>query len=212
MSDSPPIYVINLPNSTSRRHEMENQLTKLGLPFTIVEAVDGNALEQSYIDKYYSSPESQRLHGRELTRGELGCAFSHISIYKKMITDGSDYVVILEDDIYIGESFRKYISLLPELLSEDWEMINLISDTASAPIGNPVFDIYRYSHFLDHSNSAAAYVIKKSAALKLLENAYPIRCAADGLTGRFIETGVRLYGLSPCIVALREVPSDIGDR
>ena len=30
------------------------------------------------------------------------------------------------NDIYIGNSFREFIDLLPQLQSDDWEMINLI--------------------------------------------------------------------------------------
>jgi len=208
----PPIYVINLSTSINRKRCMEEQLSKLNLEFTFVDAVDGRKLDKLYIDKHYSSCETNKLHGRELTGGELGCSLSHISIYKRMIADGSDYAVVLEDDIYIGSSFREFIDLLPQLQSDGWEMINLISDTKSTSCGKPVFDIYRYSRFHDSSNRAAAYAIKLSAALKLLKYAYPIRFAADGLTGRFMETGVRLYGLSPDIVALRDVDSDIGPR
>jgi len=191
---------------------MERQFSKLDLIYNFIDAVDGKNLDKSYINKYYSSHETKKLHGRELTRGEIGCSLSHLSLYKKMVTDGSDYAVILEDDIYIGSSFREFIDQLPRLLSDDWEMINLISDTKSTPIGKPIFDIYRYTRFHSSSNRTAAYVIKLSAALKLLRYAYPIRFAADGLTGRFMETGVRLYGLSPDIVALRDVNSDIGSR
>ena len=212
MITHPPIYVINLPTSIKRKEEMEKQLSKLDLVFTFIVAVDGRNLDQLYIDKYYSSRETRKLHGRELTRGELGCSLSHISIYERMIKDGSNYAVVLEDDIYIGNSFREFIDLLPQLQSDDWEMINLISDTRSTPFGKPVFDIHRYSLFHSSSNRTAAYVIKQSAAQKLLRYAYPIRFASDGLTGRFRETGVRLYGLSPNIVALRDVDSDIGSR
>lgn len=208
----PLVYVINLPASINRRREMEKQLSKLDMKYNFIDAVDGRNLDKLYIDKYYSSRESLKLHGRELSRGELGCALSHLSIYREMITLGSDYAVILEDDIYVGSSFKKFVDLLPQIQGDDWEMINLISDTRSTPFGKPVFDIYRYSRFHNPSNRTAAYVIKQSAALKLLRHAYPIRFAADGLTGRFMETGVNLYGLSPDIVSLRDVNSDIGPR
>jgi glycosyl transferase family 25 len=58
----------------------------------------------------------------------------------------------------------------------------------------------------------AGYALKLSGAKKLLQYAYPIRFAADGLTGRFRETGVEMRGILPHIIHMRDVPSDIRAR
>jgi len=207
-----PIYVINLLSSRKRRDSMIRQLTMLNLRFSILSAVHGGAINDDYIDRFYSSKESLRLHGRDLTRNEIGCAMSHLEVYEKMIASKQECAIILEDDVYIGKMFEAFVKALPSFMGLDWEMINLRSEQHSKPFGDPVFDIYRMSKFAGAANGAFAYAIKYSGAKRLYDYAMPIRFAADGLTGRFNETGLKLVGLVPHIVDLQDVSSDIGWR
>lgn len=50
----------------------------------------------------------------ELSNGEKGCLLSHISLWKKIIVENLDYLVILEDDIYLGQDADLFLS------SSDW--------------------------------------------------------------------------------------------
>lgn len=204
-----PIYVINLQRSVARREEMIRQLSGLGLEFSIVKAVDGKEVEESVLMKDYSSSESKRLHGRDLIKNEIACLISHVSLYQGMVRDGIGCAVILEDDVYLGMAFKMFVSSLPSMMDDDWEIINLFSNQKSVPFGDPVFDIYRYSRFSGPCNRTVAYALKLSGSVKLLQHAYPIRLAADGLTGRFGETGIKMRGILPHVAHLRDVPSDI---
>jgi glycosyl transferase family 25 len=207
-----PIYVINLERSEARRSAMTRQISALGLPFTMVKAVDGKNVDRETLHREYSSSDSKRIHGRDLKDTEIASALSHISVYQGMVQDGMECAVILEDDVYVGAAFKMFVSSLPSMIEDDWEIINLFSHRSSVPFGDPVFDIYRYSRFSGACNMAAAYALKLSGATKLLRHAYPIRFAGDGLTGRFHETGIEMRGLLPHVVQMMEVPSDIGSR
>jgi glycosyl transferase family 25 len=207
-----PIYVVNLLSSSVRRKAMIEQLIKLNLRFQLFDAIAGKDINNEIKANLYSSQNSLRLHNRELTNNEIGCAMSHLGVYYRMIESNQECAIVLEDDVYIGEAFRMFVERMPLILEKDWEMINLISEQGSTPFGDPIFDIYRLSNFWGAANGCVAYAIKLSGAKKLCDYAMPIRFAADGLTGRFYETGLKLLGLVPHIVALRDVASDIGAR
>ena len=87
---------------------MEQQLSRLGMDYEIFPAVDGQHLSDRDLLQY-SAKEATKLIGRELSRGEIGCALSHLRIYEKLIASGDFDCLILEDDINIGQ-------MLPEVL------------------------------------------------------------------------------------------------
>jgi GR25 family glycosyltransferase involved in LPS biosynthesis len=65
-------------------------------------------------------------------------------------------------------------------------------------LGKPtIYKNYRCVSFKGAVGITSAYAINRLGAKKLLDYAYPIRFTADGLTGRFMDTGVRLYGILP---------------
>jgi glycosyl transferase family 25 len=71
------VFVINLARSTERRASIEQQPSHLNLDDEITEAVDGSQLSYSDIMR------EMRLLNYALSCGEVGCALSHIGIYRK---------------------------------------------------------------------------------------------------------------------------------
>ncbi len=202
------VFVINLARSEGRRNSMESQLQKLGVPFEFITAIDGQRLTAQDLMKY-SRTESVRIHGRELSPGEIGCALSHLNIYERMLQFNHHECLILEDDINIGAmliNILEHRSRLPL----DWELINFYTTAPEVPFGEPIIDIYRPTLFRTWANGAAAYLINAKGVKKLLQKAYPIRFASDGLTGRVNMTGLISYGIYPRVVTLQEVESTIG--
>ena len=89
----------------------------------------------------------------------------------------------------------------------------MVSNTPSIPEVEPLFDIYSFSRFVEPPGRTGAYCLKLSAAEKMLGFAYPVRYAADGLTGNSEKIGVKLFGILPEIVAVNDVfDSEIGPR
>ncbi len=201
-------YVINLARAVERRVYMEQQLQRLGIDYEIFPAVDGQELSEEDLQQY-SSKDSKKLNGRELSKNEIGCALSHLRIYEKLISSGEENVLILEDDINIGQMFVEILRH-KEKLPPDWEFINFITDAKEQPFGPPIFDIYRPSRFKNRANRCAANLVNVKGARKLAGHARPIRTSSDGLTGRTEITGLISYGIYPRVVTLREVESTIG--
>ena len=61
---------------------MDVLLKKYGLNYSIVNGVNGKKLPKNIVINECNKERSIENMGRELTLGEVGCALSHINIYK----------------------------------------------------------------------------------------------------------------------------------
>ncbi|WP_291373958.1 glycosyltransferase family 25 protein [Acinetobacter sp. UBA6720] len=103
------IQIISLATEFNRRAHMSVEMKKHNIFsyefFDAISSVDIKlTAEKLEID----------LDNSELSNGEKGCLLSHISLWKKMVVENLDYLVILEDDIYLGQDADLFLS------SSDW--------------------------------------------------------------------------------------------
>lgn len=127
MSSTINVFVINLPKDTARREFMEQQLTALALPFSIVPATIGSALTETERNSLYSDTLSQAENGYSLSNTQIACADSHRRIYKKIVEENLPYALILEDDVKLHPSILKVIK--PEFIANakaDWIQIDYV--------------------------------------------------------------------------------------
>ena len=80
-----PIFIINLSNDNEKKQYMQQLCNKYNLYPEFIEAVDGRLLNDNDISAVYSKDKAIKTISRELSKGEIGCALSHIKIYQKMI-------------------------------------------------------------------------------------------------------------------------------
>ena len=202
-----PIWIINLKRDVARRDFMVEQLERLGLAYELIEAVDGSTLTDE--DMSIISPElsEQRIY-RQLTRGEIGCALSHIRLWERIVREDIPEALIFEDDVLIGRNMVD-ILLNREKLPQDWEHINFTAWARVVPFGDFIFDIYRAAKFLERPFSSSAYLLTKSGAEKLLETVYPLYIPIDDY---FSISGLNSYGVEPQVAALMQFGTSIGQR
>lgn len=103
-------YVLSLKDETQRRMQISNQLNDLNIPFTFYDAVDLRKSNEESVSGLYSSGNSQKYLGRNLTNGEVGCALSHINIYENFLASDSDWALIIEDDAILGRLNKDIIN------------------------------------------------------------------------------------------------------
>ena len=186
---------------------MQKQLAALDVEFELIEAVDGASLGEDEL-KLYSKNAAIKSCGRELSRGEIGCALSHAKIWKRIQQEQIEAVLVLEDDVKISRSLLEILENKVKF-PQNYEFINFYTDAPQIPFSPFVYDIYRFSRHKGYANRTCCYLITQKGASKLLNKVYPIRWAADGITGRTYLTDLVSYGIYPQVAVLGDFESSI---
>lgn len=120
---------------------MQQQFAKLQMPVQRFRGIDGKFLDvealskQGFVDPkalaQYKLPDEQKLFGCDLTDGAIGCALSHMHIWKDIIekngaTGADGWWLIIEDDCefvaeFSEENLQKRLAEVPS----DWQLIYL---------------------------------------------------------------------------------------
>jgi glycosyl transferase family 25 len=179
-------YVINLARSLDRRAHITAELKKTGLDYEIITAVDGRNLDLG--DPTTVDPSLLTRTGElanPFPAGIVGCALSHLSAYRKIIADGLDEALVLEDDLTLPADLASLADALADqltgtevaLLSVDsrdvckMSLEGLIQLPSSRVLALPI-DIRQ-------PQSAGAYIITREACERMIKCVLPIRVHAD---------------------------------
>ncbi len=191
---------------------MHRQLSRLGVEYEIIEAVDKNALTPEQW-RLYSAEEAVRLTGREVSAGEIGCFLSHIKAWKRIIAGQHREALILEDDTGIGASLFGVVKNRHKLPG-DYERVNFYTHGRQIPFGGFVSGLYRAARYQVSADFTSAYLLTAAGAKKLLEQADSIRMPADvflgvdPVTGES-RTGIVNYGVFPAVTHISFFSSSI---
>ena len=195
------ILVINLARSTERRAGMRRKLELLGLDFEFVEAVDGRDFDVQ-AHPAYDSPRRRRAFGRDLNGGELGCRRAHRAILQRMVGEGLEQVLVLEDDVVLGEDF---LAVMPSLLAaaQHYDIVRFLSAAKIARLRRrPVLPLakgYSLARLETTPGGAYAYLIRRHAAEKLLSRMQRNWLPVDTLMGRSWEHGLNWLIVWPAL-------------
>ncbi|MCO6552041.1 MAG: glycosyltransferase family 25 protein [Gilliamella sp.] len=191
------IFIINLEKESKKREKIKNECEKLKLNFELYNAVDGNSLSDSFIhNTVYDYPNNF------LTKAEIGCALSHINIYKKIIQDNLPYALILEDDAVLDNKLPDFLNSFKTkntkkgifLLTADFHYLV-----------NKKFNLDNFELFeVTKAVRANGYIITNEAAKKLIKFLFPIRYEADMFKIIKACTGVKLYATLPCLISTND--------
>ena len=117
MSVHIPAFVINLDFQVERKAFMAQQLQAVGIPFEIVAAVKGKALAPAAVSTVYDEQQTLKTQGKPLSLGEIGCALSHLSIYRTMRDNNIPASLVLEDDALLHPDLSKVLQPLAERIA-----------------------------------------------------------------------------------------------
>src|SRR5512147_1760848 len=104
----PPIWVISLARAPERREFATAAFEAVGLPFEIVDAVDGIALTDEQ-RACYSPWRASYEYGRGLGRGMFACSMSHMVAWQRMLREDLPDVVVFEDDTRPLDTFAQVL-------------------------------------------------------------------------------------------------------
>ncbi|WP_299934586.1 glycosyltransferase family 25 protein [uncultured Nitratireductor sp.] len=92
--------VINLERETSRLAHMRRVFGEQGLDFEVIKAVDAKELSLEHLE--VGRVGEPRFY--ELGAGEVACFLSHRKCWEIAASSDSQYTVICEDDLYLGDN------------------------------------------------------------------------------------------------------------
>lgn len=184
-------FIINLKDNTTRRNAMQTQLDKTSLNYQFIEAVNGASLSDSELKKRVADyPDCM------LTKGEIGCALSHLKIYQKIADEKIDHALILEDDAVIPEDITETVNQLVQLDNNHCNVYLLsavnryIKNKKSHSRVCKVYD----------ADGTHGYLINQQAAKKLLSVLNPVRYEADMWQVFRFNNYINVYCLIPHII------------
>jgi GR25 family glycosyltransferase involved in LPS biosynthesis len=159
------IYWINLDRSTERRSTMTRVFQDEvfnNIPIERVSAVDGNNTKAVY-------PRLSFMY-KQKNDYEYACMLSHLDTIRKFSRSDLPVALIMEDDITMEfkKYWRKSVREIMAGAPADWEVIQLCYNTQN---NIKRFDLYERNQF-NKTVCAAAYLIKNSAAKRLISSIY----------------------------------------
>jgi GR25 family glycosyltransferase involved in LPS biosynthesis len=121
------VYVITFDVSDEAINRYTAEFNKLGIipgEFHLFKAIDGRNVKVDFDWSLYNSwkidNHSNSYYNRDILPGEIGCALSHLSVWKDAKKKNYDSILILEDDFKVnGEFPAKEIALY------DWGLLYL---------------------------------------------------------------------------------------
>lgn len=152
-------YFINEYMHSDIRHKKFKRFDAInGLDLDLPEYVTNTALAEiqnaeatGYRSKHYM-----------LTRGGVGCYLSHLGVYKLIAGGDKDFGMIFEDDVNIDPRLMHKLNHVMHTIPSNWDILLLGCWCA---ICNPLETYYESKKFY----FLHAYVVRKSAALKMVE-------------------------------------------
>ena len=118
--DSVKIYCINLNRDKDRWSSIKKYSEANNLNIERVSAFYGkDVLEDEYINKNILDKDHR------LLKGQLGCALSHVQLWRRIQNDNTPFSPVLEDDVKFERNFKKNLTELIDFLPETWDIIYL---------------------------------------------------------------------------------------
>ena len=213
------IYYINLDRRPDRNINLGEQLRNSGLVNISerVRAIDGKQLDLNTVNHIITKPGIlDALHGTKnvgipLTKGAVGCAMSHRSVWIKVRDDPRvNSALILEDDIMIDKDFVHKFNIYQNHIPNNYDILFLGYHPASIKgISKNVNDVYVRSKKV---YGLFGYIITKHGAKKLL-NMFPISYQVDTALYRYVNNnGLNAYLLKPNLRLFTSEPSEIASK
>jgi glycosyl transferase family 25 len=194
-----PTYVISLPEEKARHEHITAHLEQRGFEPVFVDGIDkrgSNVLDHPA----YDFKRRRAAHGRDLKSGELGCFLAHRAALQRMLDDGHDCALILEDDASLHENT---LATLQSLLNKniEFDLIRLLgSDKVNKGKHRKITPLYK-DHALvrlrTNYGGAHATLYARKGAQKLLAATQHFAFPWDTALGRCWETGLNAYSILP---------------
>jgi GR25 family glycosyltransferase involved in LPS biosynthesis len=199
------IVVISLAGSLRRERASAN-LNLIDIPWTFFDALraPANGLPP------YDEALAVRFWGRGLSKAEIGCAASHMSVLAKLAESDTDdsWTLVVEDDVVLDAGFN-FRSLLDVCKAADIGYLRLYARHVARCKHVAWLDQRELIRFERAPMGTQAYLISGRAARRFIESVTTISRPVDWEMDRFWANGLYNYALFPFPCLELTLPSSI---
>ena len=208
-------FVISLPYEALRRKSIVNKLTEVPGTFEFFDAIDGKKINLLK-HKDYQGLKRRLCYGKDLTRGELGCYFSHRAVLEKIVKKRIPISLVLEDDVVLSKDFRLVLDNLINC-PYPWEAVRFLGKPKIAILMQTkvlkLYKDYYLTRLATSPGGAYAYLISNAGAKKLLKSMRKISCPNDTIMGLPWKSGLDVLTVQPGIATWdKNFESAIGEE
>lgn len=203
-----PTIVISLKRAHDRREHAVEELKKHGAEWEILDATDG--LKLHHHPPEYNERKVSKLLGFPLTLSEIGCFLSHREAWIYCI-EKQKSILILEDDFVLRPNIKVAIRYLLDN-EKIWDIARLqaILETPHTIISKS--DTHQIVENHSDPLGATAYILKPSAAKKLLIHSSDIYEPLDHYLEHHKKHGLKILAIKPYPVDINGSETTIFDR
>lgn len=173
-------FVVNLEKDRDRWIHVSSCLERLRLNFERVPAVYGRDLTAAERALHYDPVKARWRQARDLTPAEIGCALSHLGVYRQIAKRNLPHAFVLEDDVSLMPDTPALLDALVPFMGADQARICLLSPAKGQThlSGQPLGNGYAMQPY-DSGYFASSYMITRAAAEILLGDLHPVSDVAD---------------------------------
>lgn len=191
-------YLINLDANPDRLGHMKETLGHLGMVAERIPGIYGRELDQAGLARHCIRWRSFVAMQEPITPGQIGCALSHVSVYRRMIDGNVPVALILEDDIDMDPGFPVVLERAAAFMDPLKRQVLVFSAWKDGR-HDPLPGIVEESRLF----CADAYCITLPAARLLAEINNPVIVPADEFERWHRWHGLELYRIYPTTVRQR---------
>lgn len=202
------ILVISLERSLDRRKQVEQEMQKISLPWSFLDAVDGSRLSE--VPPEYKPKKVKRLQGYELTPNEIGCYLSHKKAWQRCVDSGIP-TLVLEDDFVLSSNFENMLmTILSEMVHYGFIRLQGLYEVPCQEILN----ISGVSLVKNRGDAvgATAYLLRPEIARELIKHSAYIYEPVDHFLEHYQKHGLEFLAIRPYPVDITRAKSTIADR
>jgi len=174
-------YVVNLARSADRRAHIAAELGKTKVDYEIVNAVDGRDLDLR--DGQIVNPVFAAAHIAH--PGIVGCALSHLEIYRRILSEGLEIACVLEDDVVLPTDLGVLIDeITPQMSGAEVVLLNFhsrepcrITESGAVQLSSSRLLVQVADR--GQAESTGCYLITREACARMVRTVLPVRAAAD---------------------------------
>jgi glycosyl transferase family 25 len=200
------IFVINLEKDAARRESISAQLDALGLAYQIVSGVYGASLTEQERARVYDDRKAKLHRARSLVPAEIGCALSHLKVYRAIVERRLDAALILEDDVALPANLPQVLDECSSHLKASTPSVWLLSPADGDTAASNLFPIGASHRVLPYQSGyfASSYLLTRAAAAALLRELEPVSDVADCWQRLARYKVVDLYVVAPPLIEQKQ--------